>query len=100
MTDLQAQGSDVALHFTNLGCCYQVLHSKGIRASVVGQLGGGVSVCLRSLVGFDWGQDWDQFSEAVGHALWGRCEPLWPGPPRAIRAALTRQSVRVLQQVV
>ena len=32
---------------------------------------GGVSVCLRSLTDFDWGQDWDKFTEAVGKALWG-----------------------------
>ena len=49
-----------------------ILNSMGIRASTVGQLGGGVSVCLRSLVDFDWGQDWEKFCETVGIALWGR----------------------------
>ena len=44
------------LHFTDLGSCRVILHGAGIRASTVGQLGGGVSVCLRTLTGFDWGQ--------------------------------------------
>ena len=39
-------------------------------------IGGGVSVCLRSLVGFNWGQPPAIFARAVGEALWGRCAPL------------------------
>ena len=62
----------VALHFTDLGSCRVILHGLGLRASTVGQLGGGVSVCLRSLTGFDWGQGWPSFCLAVGKALWGR----------------------------
>ena len=71
--DLQAKSFAIALHFTDFASCRVILRSKGIRASVAGQLGGGVSVCLRSLVDFEWGQDWDKFAEAVGTALWGRC---------------------------
>ena len=44
----------------------------GIRASSVGQLGGGVSVCLRTVAGFDWGGSWTNFAMAIGKALWGR----------------------------
>ena len=60
------------LHFTDIKSCRLILNSMGIRASTVGQLGGGVSVCLQSLVGFDWGQSWVDFSMTVGKALWGR----------------------------
>ena len=66
-----SKGFDIALHFTDFGSDNLILNTKGIRASVVGQLGGGVSVCLRSLVEFDWGQDWSDFCLAVGRALWG-----------------------------
>ena len=33
--------------------------------------GGGVSVCLRTVAGFDWGGDWTKFAMAIGKALWG-----------------------------
>jgi hypothetical protein len=69
--DLLAKGYGIALHFTDLNSCSLITHSKGIRASPEGQLGGGVSVCLRSLVDFDWGQDWNRFTETIGQALWG-----------------------------
>jgi hypothetical protein len=62
---------DIALHFTDFRSSNLILSTKGIRASVVGQLGGGVSVCLRSLVDFDWGQDWAEFCLTIGQALWG-----------------------------
>ena len=52
------KGSDIALHFTDMQSCRLILNSMGIRASTVGQLGGGVSVCLRSIIGFDWGNEW------------------------------------------
>ena len=71
---VQAQvqkGSDIALHFTDIRSCQLILNSMGIRASSVGQLGGGVSVCLRTITGFDWGDNWQQFSMAIGKALWG-----------------------------
>lgn len=57
---VQAQvekGSDIALHFTDIRSCQLILNSMGIRASTIGQLGGGVSVCLRTVAGFDWGND-------------------------------------------
>eukprot|EP01045_Picozoa_sp_COSAG04_P024622 COSAG04_NODE_3100_length_3174_cov_6.725203_2_plen_497_part_00 len=42
----------------------------------------GVSVCLRSLVGFDWGGDWEEFCLAVGKALWGsKWYEVMPGEP-------------------
>ena len=69
---LTQYGFSIALHFTDLGSTRLILNGLGIRASSAGQLGGGVSVCLRSLVDFDWGQGWDKFCEAVGKALWGR----------------------------
>lgn len=43
-----------------------------IAPTQVGQLGGGVSVCLRSLADLDWGKGWASFAEVVGRALWGR----------------------------
>ena len=80
------------LHFTDLACCRVILHGLGLRVSTVGQLGGGVSVCLSSLVGFDWGQGmhvcaracmdtvmhagWEDFCLIVGKALWGRSAPV------------------------
>lgn len=41
VADLQAKSFECALHFTSFGLCSLILHSKGIRASKVGQLGGG-----------------------------------------------------------
>ena len=34
------KGSDIALHFTDMQSCHLILNSMGIRASMVGQLGG------------------------------------------------------------
>ena len=65
------KGSDIALHFTDMQSCRLILNSMGIRASTVGQLGGGVSVCLRSIIGFDWGNEWYKVAMAIGKALWG-----------------------------
>ena len=64
------KGSDIALHFTDISSCRLILNSMGIRASMVGQLGGGVSVCLRTVADFDWGNDW-KFAMEIGKALWG-----------------------------
>ena len=69
---LLAQSFDIALHFTDFNSCGLILSGKGIRASVVGQLGGGVSVCLRSLFDFGWGGNWEDFCLTVGKALWGK----------------------------
>ena len=35
-----------------------------------------MSVCLRSLIGFNWGDSWFNFALAIGKALWGRCMPV------------------------
>ena len=41
-----------------------------------------MSVCLRSLAGFDWGGDWQEFCLAVGKALWGsKWYEVMPGEP-------------------
>ena len=41
-----------------------------------------MSVCLRSLVGFEWGGDWEAFCLAVGKALWGsKWYEVMPGEP-------------------
>ena len=41
-------------HFTDVDSARLILHGQGIRASTVGQLGGGVSVCLTSPVALGW----------------------------------------------
>eukprot|EP01047_Picozoa_sp_COSAG01_P008155 COSAG01_NODE_317_length_18969_cov_378.101219_17_plen_1851_part_00 len=63
----------VALHFTDMDSGRLITHSLGIRASTVGQLGGGVSVCLKTLTDFGWkdGKDGVSFAKAIGLALWG-----------------------------
>lgn len=49
-----------------------ILHGHGIRSSVEGQLGGGVSVCVSSLDSFGWDAFRPpMFRENVGRALWG-----------------------------
>ena len=59
-------------HFTNLDSVKLVLDSIGIRASNVGQLGGGVSICLTSPVELGWNGFADaSFTKVVGKALWG-----------------------------
>lgn len=59
-------------HFTDLDSVKLVLGSIGIRASTVGQLGGGVSICLTSPVELGWCEyAGGSFTEAVGAALWG-----------------------------
>jgi hypothetical protein len=63
----------LGLHFTNLDACRLVLEeSQGIRASNVGQLGGGVSICLPSLTDLGWKRGGGkEFFELVGRQLWG-----------------------------
>ncbi|MDA8539130.1 hypothetical protein N9K47_00130 [bacterium] len=59
-------------HFTDLDSVNLVLESIGIRASNVGQLAGGVSICLTSPVELGWSKfAGASFTEAVGKALWG-----------------------------
>lgn len=76
LTDLQnrlPKSETLGFHFTNMDACRLVLEeSHGIRASNVGQLGGGVSICLHSLVGLGWTKGGGKnFCECVGRELWG-----------------------------
>jgi hypothetical protein len=60
------------LHFTDLDSASLILNSIGIRASTVGQLSGGVSICLASMNDLSWTKGGgEQFEKAVGAALWG-----------------------------
>ena len=65
------KGEELAVHFTDLPSARLVLHTLGFRASIAGQLGGGVSVSLQSLVDFGWGSCKADFAMAIGKALWG-----------------------------
>eukprot|EP01046_Picozoa_sp_COSAG06_P015371 COSAG06_NODE_982_length_11218_cov_22.274845_1_plen_1477_part_00 len=59
-------------HFTDIDSARLILHGQGIRASTVGQLGGGVSVCLTSPVELGWTKfSGGRFAKRVGEALWG-----------------------------
>ena len=66
-----AKGKDIALHFTDTNSAQVITHSMGLRASTAGQLGGGVSVCLKSLADFGWGDGEARFAMMIGKALWG-----------------------------
>jgi len=58
--------------------------SQGIRASSVGQLGGGVSICLASLVELGWDKHGGAvFARKVGEELWGsKWHEVMPEPRR------------------
>jgi hypothetical protein len=63
----------LGFHFTDLDSAKLITSSLGIRASTVGQLGGGVSISLASLVDFGWAGLEEPscfFEKAVGDALW------------------------------
>ena len=69
----------LGLHFTDLDSAHLILSSIGIRASTVGQLSGGVSICLASMRDLGWGS---QFEILVGEALWGsKSHEVLSGPP-------------------
>eukprot|EP01043_Picozoa_sp_COSAG02_P001689 COSAG02_NODE_36_length_48934_cov_144.851029_14_plen_968_part_00 len=60
------------LHFTDLDSARLILTSLGIRASTVGQLNGGVSICLESMAGLGWSRHGGRdFAKSVGEKLWG-----------------------------
>eukprot|EP01043_Picozoa_sp_COSAG02_P050298 COSAG02_NODE_5155_length_4583_cov_2.407449_2_plen_1311_part_00 len=90
-------------HFTDVDSARTILHSQGIRASTVGQLGGGVSVCLTSPVGLGWTKFGGRsFAQRVGEALWGS---LWrqimpgPAPERGFNdTALCKELVRAIYE--
>eukprot|EP01047_Picozoa_sp_COSAG01_P041018 COSAG01_NODE_3491_length_6012_cov_3.665201_2_plen_1109_part_00 len=83
LTDVRSQlpkSQDLALHFTDLNTArYACLGCPGLRASSVGQLGGGLSVSLKLLDDFEWakggsfgGEDANfQFAMKVAGRLWG-----------------------------
>jgi hypothetical protein len=84
----------LGFHFTNLDSARLILQEgKGIRASKIGQLGGGVSICLTSPVEFGWDSNCiedtskEGFVKRVGDALWGRC--VHTNPPLAVCLSLS-----------
>ena len=80
-------------HYTDLDSAKLVVDSIGLRASNVGQLGGGVSICLTSPVEMGWCKYGEgSFPEAVGNALWGS-KQLWEAMPHA--AAFVRVAQRM-----
>ena len=62
-------------HFTDLDAARVIMdQSQGLRTSAVGQLGGGVSICLGSLIELGWeqhGNAGEEFTKKVGEELWG-----------------------------
>ena len=72
-------------HYTDLDSAKLVVDSFGLRASNVGQLGGGVSICLTSPVEMGWCKYGEgSFFEALGKALWGsKWYEVMPGEPWA-----------------
>jgi hypothetical protein len=66
------KSEELAFHFTDKYSAYLILHGEGIRASNLGQLAGGVSVCVTppSELGWDKYRP-EHFKETVGRALWG-----------------------------
>eukprot|EP01043_Picozoa_sp_COSAG02_P051076 COSAG02_NODE_5331_length_4431_cov_4.370729_3_plen_598_part_00 len=62
----------LGFHFTDLDSARLILTSLGIRASTVGQLGGGVSVCLASPAHMGWERlGGEAFAKTCGEELWG-----------------------------
>ena len=69
-----AEDEALACHFTSNGSAHMILsdESHGLRASMVGQLDGGVSLCLRLPHDMGWAPyGRDAFRTTVGRALWG-----------------------------
>ena len=78
----------VGVHFTDMDAARVILdQSQGLRASSVGQLGGGVSICLASLIDMGWGKhglENFEFCQKVGDELWGsKAYEVLPGSPPA-----------------
>ncbi len=73
----------IGYHFTDLDSANLILGSIGIRASTVGQLGGGVSISLQSPVDFEWDSlSPTSFHKRCGDALWGtKWYEVMPGSP-------------------
>ena len=91
LADIEAQlpkSHALGYHFTDLDAARVILDgSQGLRASSVGQLGGGVSICLASLADLGWskhGERSHEFSQRVGDELWGsKAYEVLPGSPPA-----------------
>ena len=68
--------------FTDIDSARLILTSLGIRASTVGQLGGGVSICLASPERLGWDRlGGEGFAKACGEELWGsKWHEVMPGP--------------------
>jgi hypothetical protein len=79
------KSQSLAFHFTDKVSAGYILSGNGIRASRVGQLGGGVSVCITSPVDMAWDAfQRGTFKETVGRRLWGsKWEEVMPGGPFA-----------------
>lgn len=69
-------------HFTDIDSARLILTSLGIRASTVGQLGGGVSICLASPERLGWARlGGERFAKGCGEELWGsKWHEVMPGP--------------------
>eukprot|EP01043_Picozoa_sp_COSAG02_P035269 COSAG02_NODE_2514_length_8624_cov_12.683050_3_plen_1168_part_01 len=91
-------------HFTDIDSAHSILHSQGIRASTVGQLAGGVSVCVTSPIDLGWTKlGGAAFAKRVGQALWGSLwRQLMPGAApeggfdHSAQTALRRELVRAI----
>ena len=79
-----ARDHELAYHFTNNETANLIL-SSGLRASTVGQLNGGVSVCKQPPHEMGWEQ-WGggEWRETLGKKLWGeKWREVLPGGPHA-----------------
>eukprot|EP01046_Picozoa_sp_COSAG06_P027300 COSAG06_NODE_2402_length_6947_cov_4.005111_5_plen_1113_part_00 len=90
-------------HFTDIDSARMILHSQGIRASTVGQLGGGVSICLTSPVALGWTKfGGKSFAKRTGEALWGsKWREVMSGPAPAggfNETALRKELVRAIYE--
>lgn len=67
-----AMTHSLCFHFTTLASLDLIMGGNGLRASVAGQLNGGLRVCLASMSQLNWAQ-WsgNRFREKVGKDLWG-----------------------------
>ena len=66
------QGERLVYHFTSKKTAGFILEGQGLRASTVGQLGGGLSVCKASPHEMGWEQyGGPTWREGVGKKLWG-----------------------------
>eukprot|EP00964_Phaeocystis_antarctica_P151233 scaffold118789_cov36-Phaeocystis_antarctica.AAC.1 len=81
-----AKDHELAYHFTSHETAALILSgSHGLRASIVGQLGGGVSVCKKPPHEMGWEQ-WGggEWRETLGKKLWGeKWREVLPGGPHA-----------------